>query len=141
MATEFLPAEGVTEHQLMESSVLASLADDTPEGRSIVTLAKQKLGIRGRDIRAPQGSTFVPFTAETRMSGIDYGDQHIRKGAVDAIEQWVKENGGQFPETVHALVDGVGREGGTPLVVSDGASVMGVIRLKDVLKQGIKERL
>jgi len=141
MATEFLPAEGITEQQLMESSVLASLADDTPEGRSIVTLAKQRLDIRGRDIRAPQGSTFVPFSADTRMSGIDYGDRHIRKGAVDAIEQWVKENGGQFPETVHALVDGVGREGGTPLVVSDGASVMGVIRLKDVLKQGIKERL
>lgn len=141
MATEFLPAEGVTEHQLMDSSVLASLADDTPEGRSIVTLAKQKLGIRGRDIRAPQGSTFVPFTAETRMSGIDYGDQHIRKGAVDAIEQWVEENGGQFPDTVHALVDGVARQGETPLVVSDGALVMGVIRLKDILKQDIKERL
>lgn len=141
MATEFLPAESVTEHQLMESSVLASLADDTPEGRSIVTLAKQKLGIRGRDIRAPQGSTFVPFTAETRMSGIDYGDQHIRKGAVDAIEQWVEENGGQFPDTVHALVDGVARQGETPLVVSDGALVMGVIRLKDILKQDIKERL
>lgn len=141
MATEFLPAESVTEHRLMESSVLASLADDTPEGRSIVTLAKQKLGIRGRDIRAPQGSTFVPFTAETRMSGIDYGDQHIRKGAVDAIEQWVEENGGQFPDTVHALVDGVARQGETPLVVSDGALVMGVIRLKDILKQDIKERL
>jgi K+-transporting ATPase ATPase B chain len=141
MATEFLPAESVTEHQLMDSSVLASLADDTPEGRSIVTLAKQKLGIRGRDIRAPEGSTFVPFTAETRMSGIDYGDRHIRKGAVDAIEQWVEENGGQFPDTVHALVDGVARQGETPLVVSDGALVMGVIRLKDILKQDIKERL
>ena len=117
MATEFLPAESVTEHQLMESSVLASLADDTPEGRSIVTLAKQKLGIRGRDIRAQDGSTFVPFTAETRMSGIDYGDRHIRKGAVDAIEKWVGENGGQFPDTVHALVDGVARQGETPLVV------------------------
>lgn len=141
MATEFLPAESVTEHQLMDSSVLASLADDTPEGRSIVTLAKQKLGIRGRDIRAPEGSTFVPFTAETRMSGIDYGDRHIRKGAVDAIEQWVEENGGQFLDTVHALVDGVARQGETPLVVSDGALVMGVIRLKDILKQDIKERL
>jgi K+-transporting ATPase ATPase B chain len=141
MATEFLPAESVTEHQLMESSVLASLADDTPEGRSIVTLAKQRLGIRGRDIRAPQGSTFVPFSADTRMSGIDYADRHIRKGAVDAIEQWVKENGGQFPDTVHALVDGVARQGETPLVVSDGALVMGVVRLKDILKQDIKERL
>lgn len=141
MATEFLPAEGVTEHQLMESSVLASLADDTPEGRSIVTLAKQKLGIRGRDIRAPQGSTFVPFTADTRMSGIDYADRHVRKGAVDAIEEWVKENGGEFPKTVHTLVDSVARQGETPLVVSDGASVMGVIRLKDILKQDIKQRL
>jgi K+-transporting ATPase ATPase B chain len=141
MATEFLPAESVTEHQLMESSVLASLADDTPEGRSIVTLAKQRLGIRGRDIRAPQGSTFVPFSADTRMSGIDYADRHIRKGAVDAIEQWVKENGGQFPDTVHALVDGVARQGETPLVVSDGALVMGIVRLKDILKQDIKERL
>ncbi|MHB8070740.1 MAG: potassium-transporting ATPase subunit KdpB [Candidatus Cryosericum sp.] len=141
MATEFLPAESVTEHQLMESSVLASLADDTPEGRSIVTLAKERLGIRGRDIRAPQGSTFVPFSADTRMSGIDYADRHIRKGAVDAIEQWVKENGGRFPDTVHALVDGVARQGETPLVVSDGALVMGVIRLKDILKQDIKERL
>jgi K+-transporting ATPase ATPase B chain len=141
MATEFLPAEGVTAQELIGSSVLASLADDTPEGRSIVTLAKQRLGIRGRDIRAPQGSTFVPFTADTRMSGIDYADRHIRKGAVDAIEEWVKENGGEFPKTVHTLVDSVARQGETPLVVSDGASVMGVIRLKDILKQDIKERL
>jgi len=141
MATEFLPADGVDEQQLIDSSVLASLADDTPEGRSIVTLAKQKLGIRGRDIRAPQGSTFIPFTADTRMSGIDYATRHIRKGAVDAIKQWVEENGGQFPDTVHALVDSVGRQGETPLVVSDGAVVMGVIRLKDILKQDIKERL
>ncbi len=141
MATEFLPAEGVTEQQLMESSEFASLADDTPEGRSIVTLAKERLGIRGRDIRAPAGSTFVPFSANTRMSGIDYGERHIRKGAVDAVEQWVKENGGQFPDAVHTLVDNVGRQGGTPLVVSDGARVMGVIRLKDILKKGIKERL
>jgi len=141
MATEFLPAEGVSEQQLIESSVLASLADDTPEGRSIVTLAKQKLGIRGRDIRAPQGSTFVPFSADTRMSGIDYADRHIRKGAVDAIEGWVKGNGGEFPKTVHTLVDSVARQGETPLVVSDGASIMGVIRLKDILKQDMKERL
>jgi K+-transporting ATPase ATPase B chain len=141
MATEFLPAEGVTEQQLMESSQFASLADDTPEGRSIVTLAKERLGIRGRDIRAPAGSTFVPFSADTRMSGIDYGERHIRKGAVDAVEQWVKENGGQFPDAVHTLVDDVGRQGGTPLVVSDGARVMGVIRLRDILKKGIKERL
>jgi K+-transporting ATPase ATPase B chain len=141
MATEFLPAEGITEQQLMESSEFASLADDTPEGRSIVTLAKERLGIRGRDIRAPAGSTFVPFSADTRMSGIDYGERHIRKGAVDAVEQWVKENGGLFPDAVHALVDDVGRQGGTPLVVSDGARVMGVIRLKDILKKGIKERL
>jgi K+-transporting ATPase ATPase B chain len=141
MATEFLPAEGVTEQQLIESSVLASLADDTPEGRSIVTLAKQRLGIRGRDIRAPQGSTFVPFRADTRMSGIDYADRNIRKGAVDAIEEWVKENGEGFPNTIHTLVDSVARQGETPLVVSDGASVMGVVRLKDILKQDIKERL
>lgn len=141
MATEFLPAEGITEQQLIESSVLASLADDTPEGRSIVTLAKERLGIRGRDIRAPAGATFVPFSADTRMSGIDYGGRRIRKGAVDAIEKWTEESGGNFPETVHGLVDDIGHQGGTPLVVADGARVMGVIHLKDVLKQGIRERL
>ena len=141
MATEFIPAVDVTNEDLAEAAMLSSLADDTPEGRSIVDLAKEKLGVRGRDIRAPEGSSFLPFSAETRMSGIDSDGRKIRKGAHDAIEEYVKCQGGSMPEGIRAAVDSIARDGGTPLVVAEGSKVLGAIRLKDVLKENIKERL
>jgi K+-transporting ATPase ATPase B chain len=141
MATEFIPAVEVTNEDLAEAAMLSSLADDTPEGRSIVDLAKEKLGVRGRDIRAPEGSMFIPFSAETRMSGIDSDGRQIRKGAHDAIEEYVKCQSGSMPEGIRAAVDSIARDGGTPLVVAEGSKVLGAIRLKDVLKENIKERL
>jgi potassium-transporting ATPase ATP-binding subunit len=141
MATEFIPAQGITNEDLAEAAMLSSLADDTPEGRSIVDLAKEKMGVRGRDIRAPEGSSFIPFSAETRMSGIDSEGRKIRKGAHDAIEEYVKCKGGIMPEGIRAAVDSIAREGGTPLVVAEDSKVLGAIRLKDVLKENIKERL
>jgi potassium-transporting ATPase ATP-binding subunit len=141
MATEFIPAQDVTNEELAEAAMLSSLADDTPEGRSIVDLAKEKLGVRGRDIRVPEGSSFIPFSAETRMSGIDWEGRQIRKGAHDAIEEYVKCKGGSMPEGIKAAVDSIAREGGTPLVVAEALKVLGAIRLKDVLKENIKERL
>jgi K+-transporting ATPase ATPase B chain len=141
MATEFIPAESVKSEDLADAAMLSSLADDTPEGRSIVDLAKEKLGVRGRDIRAPEGSSFIPFSAETRMSGIDWDGRKIRKGAHDAIEEYVKSENGKMPESIRAAVDGIAREGGTPLVVAEGGKVLGAIRLKDVLKENIRERL
>jgi len=141
MATEFVPADGVKSEDLADAAMLSSLADDTPEGRSIVDLSKEKLGVRGRDIRAPNGSIFIPFSAETRMSGIDWDGREIRKGAHDAIEAYVKHKGGSMPDGIKAAVDSIAREGGTPLVVADGTRVLGAIRLKDVLKENIKERL
>jgi K+-transporting ATPase ATPase B chain len=121
--------------------MLSSLADETPEGRSIVDLAKEKLNVRGKDIRAPEGSSFFPFSAETRMSGIDWSGREIRKGAHDAIEEYVKNKGGAMPDSIRAAVDSIARDGGTPLVVADGARILGAVRLKDVLKENIKERL
>ncbi len=141
MATEFIPAEGVKKEDLAEAAMLSSLADDTPEGRSIVDLCKETLGIRGRDMRAPEGSSFLPFSAETRMSGINWDGREIRKGASDAIIEYVEGNGSMMPESIRAAVERIAREGGTPLVVADGPRVLGAIRLKDVLKEGIKERL
>jgi K+-transporting ATPase ATPase B chain len=141
MATEFIPTEGVTKEDLAEAAMLSSLADDTPEGRSIVDLCKRTLGIRGRDIRAPEDSTFVPFSAVNRMSGIDIGSREIRKGAGDSIEEYVKMKGGSFSDGVRAAVDSISQEGGTPLVVAEGSKTLGVIRLKDVVKPDIKERL
>ena len=141
MATEFIPAEGIKNEDLAEAAMLSSLADETPEGRSIVDLAKEKLDVRGRDIRAPEGSSFIPFSAETRMSGIDWSEREIRKGAHDAIEEYVKNKGGEMPESIRAAVDSIAREGGTPLVVAEGARILGAVRLKDVLKENIKERL
>jgi K+-transporting ATPase ATPase B chain len=141
MATEFLPAEGTSEKDLLNSTLLASLADDTPEGRSIVVLVKEKLGIRGRDIRAPVGASFFPFGAETRMSGIDWNGHRIRKGAYDAIKDFVTVQGGMMPEKVQKTVDTVSQEGCTPLVVAEDGKVLGVVRLKDVLKKGIYERI
>src|SRR5262245_41382655 len=138
-AVAFLPAPGVTERELGEVAQLGSLADETPEGRSIVVLAKQRLAVRGRDVRA-LGARFVPFTAQTRMSGADLDGRRIRKGAADAIERFVKEQGGELPNGVRVEVDRVAREGGTPLVVAEGARALGVIQLKDIVKGGIRER-
>jgi len=145
-ATAFITAPGVTEEELARFAMLSSLADDTPEGRSILVLAKEKLQIRGRDIRSPVGAKFIEFRAETRMSGIDINEVQIRKGAADVIESFVKQRlrEGQtvkFPEEVKKAVEKVAREGGTPLVVADRDMVYGVIYLKDVLKEGIRERL
>ncbi|EPJ2944684.1 potassium-transporting ATPase subunit KdpB [Klebsiella pneumoniae] len=136
-ASTFLPSSGVNEKVLADAAQLSSLADETPEGRSIVVLAKQRFNLRERDV---QDATFVPFTAQTRMSGINIGERMIRKGSVDAIRRHVEANGGQFPADVDGLVDRVARKGATPLVVVDGATVLGVIALKDIVKGGIKTR-
>ena len=141
MATDFILAEGVRKEELVEASLLASLADETPEGRSIVALAKQRLDVRGRDIKTPDGAIFVPFTPQLRMSGLSWNGREVRKGAADAVGDFVQNNGGFVPEKVKEIVDRVAREGGTPLMVADAGRALGVIELKDVLKQGIKERL
>ena len=141
MATEFIPASGVKDEELIEAALLASLADETPEGRSIVALAKHRLDIHGRDIKTAPGAVFVPFTPELRMSGITWNGREIRKGASDAVVAFVQSNGGVVHETIMKAVDTVGREGGTPLVVADSNQALGVIYLKDVLKEGIKDRL
>jgi K+-transporting ATPase ATPase B chain len=138
-ATEFIPAPGVTQEALADAAQLSSLADETPEGRSIVVLAKKSYGLRGRDIEKIHGK-FVPFAAQTRMSGIDTEGKRIRKGSSEAIENWVRENAGSFPQEVRETVDRIARAGGTPLVVASGSNVLGVICLKDIVKGGIKER-
>ena len=138
-ASNFLHASGVTEAELADAAQLASLADETPEGRSIVVLAKEKFALRERNIH-DLGATFMPFSAHTRMSGVNMGDRQIRKGATDAIRNFVIGLDGHFPDGVNAIVDSVARRGSTPLVVADGAKVLGVIELKDVVKGGIKER-
>ena len=138
-AAGFFPAGGVSEHDLADTAQLASLADETPEGRSIVVLAKQKFNLRERDI-ARLGANFVAFSAHTRMSGVDFDGREIRKGAGDAIRAWVLAKGGAFPADVLDAVNSIARQGSTPLVVADGAKVLGVIELKDIVKGGIKER-
>ena len=138
-AATFRAAAGVTEQELADAAQLASLADETPEGRSIVILAKQKFGLRERDVAA-LGASFVPFSAQTRMSGVDVGGRQIRKGAADAIRDWVAAKGATFPNEVAGFVDTFARQGSTPLVVADGTRVLGVIELKDIVKGGIKER-
>ncbi len=138
-ASNFLHAAGVTEAELADVAQLASLADETPEGRSIVVLAKEKFGLRERNIHE-MGATFVPFSAQTRMSGVNMESRQIRKGAADAIRNHVSSLGGIFPVEVNVIVDNVSRRGSTPLVVADGTKVLGVIELKDVVKGGIKER-
>ena len=140
-ATEFIPVKGIDKKDLIEASLLASLADETPEGRSIVILAKKELGVRGRDIRAPDNSDFVPFTPETRMSGIDYGKNKVRKGAASSVQEFAKGYECIIPVDVDDIVNEVSRNGDTPLVVADCKDVFGVIRLKDVVKKGIKVRL
>lgn len=138
-ASELIPAPGVNEHQLADVVQLASLADETPEGRSIVVLAKNKYGLRARDVWELQGA-FVPFTAQSKMSGINMPLAQIRKGAASAIENWISEQGGSFPSQVKSKVQEVAQSGGTPLVVASNDQVMGVIHLKDVIKGGMKER-
>lgn len=138
-ASEFLPAPGVKKQELADAAQLASLADETPEGRSIVVLAKQRFNLRERDLQA-LNATFVPFSAQTRMSGVNVQERMIRKGAVDAIRRHVETNQGHFPRAVDDLVESVARTGGTPLVVAEGARVLGVVALKDIVKGGIKER-
>jgi K+-transporting ATPase ATPase B chain len=158
-ATEFIALSGVSEATLADAAQLASLPDETPEGRSIVVLAKEKYGLRGREF-SPQQAVFVPFTAQTRMSGIDlatqraaaavnagggrsYGDadvREIRKGAAEAIQAWIVARGGSVPDELTAIVQRVARAGGTPLVVAEGRRALGVIHLKDIVKGGIRER-
>jgi K+-transporting ATPase ATPase B chain len=138
-ATAFLPAPGVDAETLADAAQLSSLADETPEGRSIVVLAKEKYGLRERNIQS-LGATFVPFSAQTRMSGVNLDHREIRKGAVDAVEQYVQKHGGSFPPDIRFLVDDIARQGATPLVVAEGTRVLGVIQLKDIIKGGIKER-
>ncbi|TAJ94477.1 MAG: K(+)-transporting ATPase subunit B [Gammaproteobacteria bacterium] len=138
-ADAFLPVSGTTERQLADAAQLASLADETPEGRSIVVLAKRLFNLRERDIRA-LGATFVPFSAQTRMSGVNLGKRQIRKGAEDAIRRHVETNGGGIPAEASRLVAEVSRRGSTPLVVSEHARVLGIIELKDIVKGGIRER-
>jgi len=136
-ATELVPLPGVTELELADAAQLASLADETPEGRSIVVLAKELHGLRERAV--PEGS-LVAFTAETRMSGIDLDGRRIRKGAGDAIRAWVETNGGTASVELDEIVDGIASSGGTPLVVAEDGRPLGVVHLKDVVKEGLRER-
>jgi len=138
-ATEFIPAEGITMHDLADAAQLSSLADETPEGRSIVILAKNQYNLRGREI-SKLGANFVPFSAQSRMSGVNLDGQEIRKGAAEAIEAFVKSKGGEMPETVRVAVENLAKRGATPLVVANGAMVLGVVCLKDIVKGGIRER-
>jgi K+-transporting ATPase ATPase B chain len=138
-ASAFVPAPGVSIEDLADAAQLSSLADETPEGRSIVILAKEKFGIRERDVEA-LGATFVPFTAQTRMSGVDMGAREIRKGAAESIEAYVHAKGGTFPSDVKSGVETIAKRGATPLVVAEGGRVLGIIELKDIVKGGIKAR-
>jgi K+-transporting ATPase ATPase B chain len=139
MATDFIPVDGATVEMLADAAQLASLADETPEGRSIVVLAKEKYGLRGREV-TEIGAHFIPFSAQTRMSGCDLNGQVIRKGAADAITAHVEGLGGRVSSHIEGIVHGISDTGGTPLVVSEGNRVLGVVHLKDVVKGGIKER-
>jgi K+-transporting ATPase ATPase B chain len=138
-AAQFIPADGCTERELADAAQLASLADETPEGRSIVVLAKQRFNLRERQL-AELGAQFVPFSAQTRMSGVDLGRRQVRKGAADAIRQYLEAQGVSFPRGVMQAVEEVARRGSTPLVVSEAGRVMGTVELKDIVKGGIKER-
>ena len=139
MAAEFIPVQGVDKRELAEAAQLASLADETPEGRSIVVLAKREYNLRGREL-GEDGATFIPFSAQTRMSGVDIGGRRIRKGAADQIIRFVQENRGTPPTDLKAIVERIARSGGTPLVVADESKALGVIYLKDMVKEGIRER-
>jgi K+-transporting ATPase ATPase B chain len=138
-ATEFIPAPGVSDGELADAAQLASLADETPEGRSIVVLAKDKYGLRGRELGSV-AATFIPFSAVTRMSGVDMDGRKIRKGARDAIVKYIKEAGGTVPHETMEAVDRISNSGGTPLLVAEDARALGVIHLKDIVKGGMRER-
>ena len=138
-ATQFIALPGVEEQLLADAAQLSSLADETPEGRSIVVLAKEKYGLRGREF-GPHEASFIPFTAQTRMSGVNINGREIRKGAVDAIEKYVNGNGAPCPKDMREIVDRISREGGTPLVVAYDKKPLGVIYLKDIVKGGMRER-
>ncbi len=138
MASAFYPVDGHSEHDLAAAAQLASLADETPEGRSVVVLAKERFGIRERELGA--GRVFVPFTAQTRMSGLDMNGRQIRKGAAESVRQWVTGQGGAPSAELDRIVERVARSGSTPLAVADGPRLLGVIELKDIVKQGIAER-
>ena len=133
----FSPAPGVPIEQLADAAQISSLADETPEGRSIVVLAKDKYNLRGRSL---EDATFIPFTAQTRMSGVNLDGRQIRKGAADAVKAYIEDLGGQFPAAVQTCVEDIARQGATPLVVAENRRVLGVIQLKDIVKGGIKER-
>jgi potassium-transporting ATPase ATP-binding subunit len=139
MATEFITLPGVAPDELADAAQLASLADETPEGRSIVVLAKNRYNLRGREL-AEKDAEFIPFSAQTRMSGVNLDGRRIRKGATDMVSKFVVETGGNVPPELAPIVEGIARAGGTPLVVVDGARALGVIHLKDVIKEGIRER-
>jgi potassium-transporting ATPase ATP-binding subunit len=139
-ATEFIPAPNISPARLADAAQLSSLSDETPEGRSIVVLAKEKYGLRGRDLTALQAE-FIPFSATTRMSGVDFPGHVVRKGSVDAISRFLEEQGSNLPQKVRDSVEEIARMGGTPLVVAENASALGVIYLKDIVKGGLKERL
>jgi K+-transporting ATPase ATPase B chain len=139
-AVEFIPVKGVTEAELADAAQLSSLADETPEGRSITVLAKQKFQLRGREVADPEAH-FIPFSAYSRMSGVNLDGRCLRKGATDAILNFVKEQGGQVPSDFMGISDRISRTGGTPLAVADGARMLGVVHLKDIVKGGMKHRL
>jgi K+-transporting ATPase ATPase B chain len=139
-AVEFLAVEGVTDEELADAAQLSSLADETPEGRSVVILAKEKYGLRGRHIPERE-ATFIPFSAYTRMSGVDFEGRRLRKGATEAICKFVVQESGQVPANFQEMSDRISRTGGTPLAVADGKSLLGIIHLKDIVKGGMKERV
>ena len=138
-AHAFIPVDGVTEEELADAAQLSSLADETPEGRSVVVLAKNKFNIRGRNL-SDTHMTFIPFTAKTRMSGVDYDGHEIRKGAADSVKAYVEAAGGSYSESCDKVVKEIANEGGTPLVVAKDHKVLGVIHLKDIIKQGVQEK-
>jgi K+-transporting ATPase ATPase B chain len=139
-AVEFIPVDGVTQSELADASQLSSLADETPEGRSIVVLAKQMYNLRGREVGEHEAN-FIPFSAYTRMSGVDLDGRRLRKGATDAIARFVKEAGGTVPPSLSEISDRISRNGGTPLAVADGSKILGIVHLKDIVKGGMRERL
>ncbi len=138
-ASAFIPVDGASEQELADAAQLSSLADETPEGRSVVILAKEKFNIRGREL-SDKNMTFIPFTAKTRMSGVDYDGNEIRKGAADTMQKYVTENGGFYSEECDRIVKEIANKGGTPLVVAKNHKILGVIHLKDIIKQGVKEK-
>ena len=138
-ASAFIPVDGASEQELADAAQLSSLADETPEGRSVVILAKEKFNIRGREL-SDKNMTFIPFTAKTRMSGVDYDGNEIRKGAADTMQKYVTENGGVYSEECDRIVKEIANNGGTPLVVAKNHKILGVIHLKDIIKQGVKEK-